>query len=377
MPVRRLISIIFVRCLKYQETSLVDNMNYATYIESISFAQPVWLYIFAALSFFIVANNETSFSNILQRLTFKYTYYHPCYPLLARITNQQKAPLQNKNTTLKKIFHLMLIGFLFISLAEPYKIGNKIPDPPNNRDIAFLIDNEVSMVLKDYFIDKKRVDRLTMVKSVLLNFANKLSGNRISLITYSEEAHTLLPFTTDTNLIKAMIPRIEATLTGRTSNPQKALLYTLNYLHNTRVNTETSMPSIVLITDVLRPPRDINPNIVAEYIKQKGYKLYVVAIGSNTYNDSDADNSTLIYHPASFERLKNIAQSANGKFYWAKNTASLSGVIEEILKSKKSKIKAEPQYIKIPLFQWPLALFLILAFIHYLMPSLSFRSDNA
>lgn len=352
-------------------------MTYTAYIESISFAQPVWLYILAALSFFIMVNKKTSFNNILQRLTFKYTYYHPCYPLLARITNQQKSPQQNKSTLLKKIFHLLLIGFLFISLAEPYKTGKKIPDPPSNRDIAFLVDNEVSMVLKDYFIDKKRVDRLTMVKSVLLNFANKLSGNRISIITYSEEAHTLLPFTTDTNLVKAMIPRIEATLTGRTSNPQKALLYTLNYLHNTRLNMETSMPSIVLITDVLRPPRDLDPNIVAKYIKQKGYKLYVIAIGSNTYNDSDVEQSTLIYHPTSFERLKNIAQSANGKFYWAKNTASLAGVIQEILKSKKSKIKVTPQYIKIPLFQWPLGVFLILVFIHYLMQSVSFRYNNA
>ncbi len=351
-------------------------MNYMTHIESVSFSQPAWFYIFIIFSFLFLITKQITINNLLQRLTFKYTYHHPYYPLLVQIINQQKQPQQRKTVAFNKIVYLVLTGLLFISLAEPYKTGKKIPEPPDNRDIAFLVDNEVSMVLKDYFIDKKRVDRLTMVKSVLLNFTNKLAGNRISLITYSEEAHTLLPFTTDSGLVKAMIPRIEATLTGRTSNPQKALLYTLNYLHNTRLNTEATNPSIVLITGVLRPPRDIDPDIVAKYIKQKGYKLYVIAIGSSTYNASDIDNSTLIYHPASFERLKSIARSADGEFYWAKNTASLAGVIQKILKSRKTKIKSEPEYIKTPLFQWPLGLFLILVFSHYLIRSASFRKNN-
>lgn len=356
-------------------------MNYTTYIESIYFSQPIWFYIFIAFSFLFLITKQSAVNNLLQRLSFKYTYRHTCYPLLKQVINQQKSPRQRKNVSFNKIFYILLTGLLFVALAEPYQTGKKIPAPPNNRDIAFLVDNEVSMVLKDYFIDKKRVDRLTMVKSVLLNFANKLAGNRISLITFSEQAYTLLPFTTDTDLVKAMIPRIDAALTGRTSNPQKALLYTLNYLHNSRLNTETSNPevshtSIVLITDVLRPPRDIDPNIVAKYIKKKGYKLYVIAIGSNSYKASDVDNSTLIYHPASFERLKSIAVSANGEFYWAKNTASLSGVIQKILKSKKAKIKSEPEYIKVPLFQWPLGLFLILVLADHLLRSLSLRKIN-
>ncbi len=351
-------------------------MSGTPHFESIYFLQPVWLYIFAALSFFILILKKVTFNNILHRLTFKYTYHHPYYKLLTQIINKQGRSQTDKTLYFKKIFNLLLVSLLFIALAAPYQTGEKIPEPPNNRDIVFLVDNEVSMVLKDYFIDKKRVTRLTMVKSVLLNFANKLSGNRISLITYSEEAHTLLPFTTDTNLIKKMIPRLETTLTGRTSNPQKALLYTLNYLHNTRLNDKSSAPSIILITDVLRPPRDIDPRIVAEYIKQKGYKLYVVAIGSNTYKKSDVNNSTLIYHPASFERLKNIAQSAKGEFFWAKNTASLTGIIQEILKSKKTKIKTEPKYIKIPLYQWPLGVFLLLVFSHYLIRSFSFKNHH-
>jgi len=355
---------------------IMEYFDYTKIIESIYFSQPVWLYIFTLISLIILGLRNITFKSLLHNLNFKYTYYHPQYTLLNNLIDSQTTPLSRVNLFLKKILYLVLLGLLFLSLAEPYQLGGEIPDPPNNRDIVFLVDNEVSMVLRDYFIDDKRVDRLTMVKSVLLNFSNKLSGNRISLITYSEEAHTLLPFTTDTKLITAMIPRIESTLTGRTSDPQKALLYTLNYLHNIKIDNDRSAPSIILITDVLRPPRDIDPNVIAKYIKEKEYKLYVVAIGSNNYNDADINNSTLIYHPTSFKRLKEIAKTANGEFYWAKSTASLTGVIQGILKSKKTKIKIEPEYIEIPLFQWPLALFLILISLKYLSYFFYYRNTH-
>jgi len=350
-------------------------MEYYTYFNQFHFAQPQWFYVFIAITVIIISG-ALSISNFLQSLNFKDTYRHPYLKTIMGIIISQNTTDTRKYFLFSKVFNLMIIFLLFTGLAGPYYSGEKLPDPPSNRDIVFLVDNEVSMVLKDYFIDKKRVDRLTMVKSVLLNFINKLSGNRISIITFSEEAHTLLPFTTDTNLLKSMIPRITTTLTGRTSNPQHALLYTLNYLYNVNKIKSAAKPSIVLITDVLRPPRYINPDVIAKYIKTKGYALYVIAIGASSYQAEDVKNSTLIYHPASFERLKSIADSAGGKFYWAKNTTSLAEVIQGILKSRKGKLKISPQYIEIPLFQWPLTLALLLVLLQYIFSLIHLRNDN-
>lgn len=350
-------------------------MDYNTYYQLIHFTQPIWIYVFIFVAVILTILSKLSISNLIHKLIFKYTYRHTHFKTIVNILDSQSNQMKNKFKLLGKTYYLMVLGLLFICLAGPFYTGEKLPDPPNNRDIVFLVDNEINMVLKDYFIDKKRVDRLTMVKSVLLNFANKLSGNRIGIVTFSEEAHTLLPFTSDTNLVKSMIPRIEATLTGRTSNPQHALLYTLNYLHNVRDSESKDKPTIVLITDVLRPPRDIDPKVVAKYIGEKGYKLYVIGIGASSYKAEDVRDSTLIYHPASFERLQNIADSANGKFYWAKNTNALSEVIQEILKSRKSKQNLKPEYIEIPLFQWPLALALFLILIQYLVSLIPLRND--
>jgi len=351
-------------------------MDYYQYITSIKLTHPVWLYIFFVMVF-IFSFKQFKANNLLQRIHNKYNYKHTYYNVIKDILYSQKNKERKTLNITQKIYYVIISGLLLLSLSGPYQRGEQLPTPPNNRDIIFVVDNAVSMVLQDYFIDEKRVERLTMVKSVLLNFTNKLSGNRIAIITFSEGAHTLLPLTTDTNLIKHMIPRIEATLTGRTSNPQKALLYTLNYLHTNKSDKSNSnKPTIVLITDILRPPRKVDPDAIARYIGDIGYKLFVVAIGANSYKKSDVDNSTLIYHPASFERLKSIATSANGKFYWAKNTDALNESIQEILKTKKSKVLLKPEYIKIPLFQWPLALSLILIFLQYLLSNMRYRLNN-
>ncbi len=353
-------------------------MPYFEYMQSIQLTQSVWLYIFAIMTIVVFSFKRLLATNLLQRIHITHNYKHTYQKTIVNILLSQNNSLKNNDQLFKKIIYLTIIGLLFLALAEPYKTGKKLPSPPNNRDILFIVDNEVSMVLQDYFIDNKRVDRLTMVKSVLLNFTNKLSGNRIGIITFSEEAYTLLPFTTDTNLIKQMIPRIETTLTGRTSNPQKALLYSLNYLYNLKKGrSDKTKPTLVLITDILRPPRDIDPNIVAKHIAEKGYKLFVIAIGASSYKKEDVNNSTLIYHPASFERLSELAKSAKGDFYWAKNTDSLNNIIREILKAKKSKINVKPEYVKIPLFQWPLLLAIILIFSEYLFGIMHFRLNNA
>lgn len=351
-------------------------MDYLPYFEKVHYSQPIWLYAFIVITILIVIFSKLSISMLFESLNFKYVYKHTHLKLISNILGVDKDSSKRNYPLPGKIYYLVIVGLFSVCLSEPFYKGEKLPDPPSNRDILFLVDNEINMVLKDYFIDKKRVERLTMVKSVLLNFANKLSGNRIGIVTFSEEAHTLLPFTTDTKLIKSMIPRIEATLTGRTSNPQKALLYTLNYLHNISGNNSNSSPSIILITDVLRPPRDIDPTVVAKYIKQKGIKLYVIAIGASSYKAEDVKNSTLIYHPASFERLKNIADSAGGDFYWAKNTNSLTDVIKEILISKKIRLNLTPEYAEIALFQWPLAMALLLILFQYLLSLLHLRSSN-
>ena len=63
-----------------------------------------------------------------------------------------------------------VVASIAISLTEPVRIGERLPDPPQERDIVFIVDTSISMILRDYVLDGKRIDRMTLLKGVLDRF---------------------------------------------------------------------------------------------------------------------------------------------------------------------------------------------------------------
>jgi Ca-activated chloride channel family protein len=194
---------------------------------------------------------------------------------------------------------------------------------------------------------------MTMLKSVMRHLIDHLQGNRIGIVTFAEQAYTLVPLTADYNVLRTQVQRLKpATLTGRTSNLGQALLYTVHSLK--QQETEDNKPVLVLVSDVNRPDRRIDPRAVAEYLAGKGFRLYVIGIGGASYAAGDKQHGGLIYHPSNFALLETVAERGNGQFYWAKNTASLKAAVQSIQSAEQHTIESEPRYIPIPLYHWPL-----------------------
>ena len=62
--------------------------------------------------------------------------------------------------------------------AGPVRIGARLPDPPDDRDIVFIVDVSVSMVLRDYELDGQRIDRMNLLKALLDRFTQGLDNLR-------------------------------------------------------------------------------------------------------------------------------------------------------------------------------------------------------
>jgi len=287
-------------------------------------------------------------------------YRHPLASLLAK--KQTSTQTKTSSGAIKKwLTYAILLGLLHLGLAQPYRLGEKLPAPPQYRDIIFLVDTSVSMVLRDYLVQGQRTDRMSMVKSVLQHFIKGLPGSRLSLIIFSEQAYTLVPLTTDHELLEFQLQRLQAaSLTGRRTDPGNALLYTLNTL--TPHLQAGEKPVLVLLTDASRPVRNIDPRGAATLIKQKGLRLHTIAMGAGSDAAKENTVSSLIYQPANFKLLQEIAKAGGGEFFWADSQNSLNQVLQNIKTSEKQYIKLEPVFIKIPLYYWPLlaALFWIM-----------------
>jgi len=282
-------------------------------------------------------------------------YRHPQLGILRRL-QQERTTAQTHRAAWRPWLHygLMLLC-LHLALAQPYRLGRQLPTPPQYRDTLFLIDTSLSLVLRDYLVEGERTQRMTILKSVLSHFIDQLDGNRIGLIVFSEQPYTLAPLTADYALLKSQVRRLEpAVLTGRTTDLSRALLYSLQQLQRMETADPQQKPALVLVTDVSRSYRDLDPRAIAAHLRDGGYRLHTIGIGASSYEAQEYDSKGLIYEPTNFTLLEEIAERGGGGFYWADNVSSLQAAIQAIQLAERRQVQAEPRHLTLPLYQWPL-----------------------
>lgn len=328
------------------------------FLNSIHFQHPGWLWAwpFSLLGIGLLVRGQRLVSLAwLPEWMGAQRYRHPQLGILRRLYGQRVAKQAARGAWRRWGQYAVLLLCIHVALAQPYRLGQQLPTPPVYRDTLFVIDTSINMILRDYLVAGKRTQRMTILKSVLTHFIEQLKGNRIGLIVFSEQPYTLAPLTADYTLLKSLVRRLEpAVLTGRTTDVGEGLLYTLQQLQQTDTANVRQKPVLVLITDVNRSRRDLDPRAIAAYLHAQGYRLHTIGIGASSYEAQEKDSMGLIYHPANFLLLEEIAKRGGGRFYWADNVGSLQAAIAAIQSAERRQVKVEPRYVTIPLYQWPL-----------------------
>lgn len=279
-------------------------------------------------------------------------YRHPLLPQLLLATANPDAAIASSRYT-RLIAYSVLLTLLHLSMAQPFHYGQKIPVPPPQRDIVFVVDTSVSMLLRDYLVNDQRTERIVMLKGVLDHFIQQLHGNRLAVVAFSEQPYTFVPLTDDYTLLRYQIQRLEpAVLTGRSSDVSLALLYTAKQF----TNTAGEPPVLVMITDATRPARHIDPRAAARYLATQHYHLHIVGIGAASYAAEDTTHQSLVYHPINMQLLQEIASAGSGRFFWARNTTQLHNALLEIKQAEQRQVISATEYVPLPLYQWPLLL---------------------
>jgi len=253
------------------------------------------------------------------------------------------------------VYWIILI-LLIISLAEPIQIGKKLPDSPRQRDIIFIVDTSVSMVLKDYTLEGQRIDRMSVVRSTLKSFIEQLKGDKVSIIAFADTPHVLVPLTNDTYLLKSMLLRLRTGIAGRGSAPGNAVALAVKQM----IKQNDRHQIMILLTDAALPVGSISPMQAANIAAEAGLPLYTVAVGADTYAAAEQRTTGLVYHPADRLLLEKMAKKTGAKSYLAGNSRSLQQAIIEIEQQQYNQQKITSRYARHSLYQWPLFLALLL-----------------
>lgn len=312
---------------------------------------PEWLWLLPALALVFLIwkragryDEHTGLSGITPWSSLR--FMHPLIPLLPRDA------IPSRPAILHSLLVLIAIICLVTALAEPVRTGEKLPDPPEERDIVFIVDTSVSMVLRDYVLDGKRIDRMSLLKGLLDRFVQQLRGERISIIVFGDAAYTLVPLTRDQSLVRRMLSRIETTIAGRSSVVGEGIALAVK-----EAGEQSDRRRIlVLLTDAALPIGDITPQTAAELAARKKLPLYTIAIGAGSFAAEEQRNAGLIYQPADLKLLQSLAQHTGANSYQASSSETLQQAIKDIERREKNPGEVMPRYYQQPLYAWPLIL---------------------
>ena len=278
------------------------------------------------------------------------------HPLASLVTNTVQTNKSTVNLS-KLIFHFLLFSLLVVALTQPIRIGEKLPEPPQERDIVFIVDTSVSMILRDYVLNGQRIDRMTLLKGVLNEFIRELTGERMSIIVFGSHAYTLVPLTSDQFLLQKMLSRVQATMAGRFNAIGDGIALAVKQAAPAENSLTKRKRVLVLLTDADQPTGDISPEIAAQLAKNENLPLYTIAIGATSIAAEEQRRGGLLYSPVDLSLINKISTITGAKSFQAGDADALNNAIKAINLHESNKQKVKPLYYREALYHW----FLIVA----------------
>ncbi len=263
-------------------------------------------------------------------------------------------------------FRLLLVliwVLLVISAAGPQYIGEPVSITSKARDLMLAVDVSESMRATDLQLKGERVDRLTVVKSVLNDFIEKRTQDRMGLILFGSNAYLQTPLTFDRKTLQKLLNEAAIGIAGQSTAIGDAIGLALKRLQDRPTDSKV----LILLTDGQNRTGEIEPLQAAQLAAQKGLKIYTVGvgaefvmtpgllgtgIGARRLNPSaDLDERT----------LTEIADLTGGQYFRAKSTESLKHIYDQL--DELEPVDADPETFRPikALFHYPLGLALLLS----------------
>ncbi len=348
-------------------------MDLAVLLSDYELLQPEWLWLITPLIIYIFIrpflikkqwikqNNQPSTISVKHPYALDNTALH----------------LKTKQST--NIFTTLLAGSLIaLALAQPIHRGEKVTTADTSADIMLIIDTSISMVIRDYQLDGKRVDRMTMTQTLLDRFSRRFSGQRIGIVIFGDPPQILLKPSKDKDLVRHLIHRLEPTVSGRMAALGDAIAIAADFVKSDKQSKKTVL---VLISDATTPVGKLSPIEGAKRAAESNTVLHTIAIGSTdtTKNNMSASQmGELLYEASDVELLSEMAKITGGESFHGTDVKSIDAALDYIEKRHqvKSSDRFSPRKTQ-ALYFWPLLLAILLLGMKELFSIRNKKSSNA
>lgn len=250
----------------------------------------------------------------------------------------------------------VVLGLLLLALAQPVRYGAPLPERPSPLQLMLVVDTSISMALRDYQLDGRQLDRLSLAKILLDRFVADFNGSEVGLVVFGQPPALWVPPTADRALFRRLLARLQPVMAGRYAALGDALA-----LAAEQFPARADVPrAVVLITDAVQPGGRLSPQQGVKKLQAAGLTLHTIAIGAGG-GALQQGKSELLYEPADLALLQALAEATGGLSFHARAADDLRDALTRIeaLHTAQMPPPAAQRVIE-PLYHWPLLLALLL-----------------
>lgn len=238
------------------------------------------------------------------------------------------------------LFIAGITGWLYISfaLAGPRRPMGMDKNTIDVNDVFIVLDLSRSMMAEDL-----KPNRFEAAKQKVVDFTQLFPKDRIGIVIFAERVFTLLPLSTDLELIRKMVEQISLGPLGDGTNIGDALALAVGRL----IQSQAKSKVIVLLTDGVSNVGTLTPLQAAEMAAQNNIKVYTIGIGGDKEaripvgpNMFGVQRYQMIPGGSvDVKGLQEIASMTKGKAYMAGNNKALENVLSEINKLERTQVE--------------------------------------
>lgn len=214
---------------------------------------------------------------------------------------------------------------LVIASARPQWLGDITDVPSSGRDLMLGVDLSHSMRQTDFFMNYRRVTRLTAAKGVVSKFIHRRKGDRIGLIVFGSRAYVHVPLTFDTKTVAILLDEAFSGMAGGSTAIGDTIVLAVKHLSRSKNKNKV----LILLTDGQNTGGQVSPRKATEIAKVMKLKIYTIGIGSPSSRSLDESS------------LNDIAYQTGGKYFRAQDLAAMKKIYREI--DNLERVKQDPR----------------------------------
>ncbi len=293
------------------------------YLDNISFAGPQYFLLGLLLPVMIgwyVKKNTSSLAGLKVSSSKSFTGL-----------NSWKSSLRH----MPFILRLLSVAFIITALARPQTKTDEQQAEGEGVDIVLCIDVSGSMTAQDF-----TPNRMEAAKKVAQDFIDSRLTDRIGIVIFSGQSFTQCPLTTDRAVLKSAVANIRNGLLEDGTAIGDGLSTSVDRLRSSKTKSKV----VILLTDGENNGGLIGPTNAKEIAKAFGVKVYTIGVGTDGYAPFPVRTEmgvVMQQQKVTIDEklLKEIAGETGGKYFRAKDNASLASIYKEIDGLEKSKVE--------------------------------------